>query len=724
MTELASALAGVLPVYEIPDDDLVGQVLIPAMSTAAEVRLGAGYFSSRCLAQLAPGLVEYISKSHEPLRVLLSPEISDEDRAAIERGIQSPVEVIEKAVALLFEEARLSESALVQHTLDCLAYLVAADRLELRFVLMERGMYHKKKWLFREGDVWAAVHGSGNATTRGLIVNGEQMTIDRPWMDGPSSKQRVEMLVGQWERQWKNEHPHSLTLSAPQGLKVVGARGPNVQVPTIQDFWIAWRTDYMAGLEPELPPNVRGVPHLLSIPDHLEWRTGPYKHQGLAVEEYLAANGRGVLAIATGGGKTRTSLIAATELQDRHDGPMLIVVLVPSRPLMLQWSQELIEFGVIPVLPSLLDGPRRRAHLEEVKAALAIGGRRTEVIVTTNSLFDQDATLRGLVDTIRDDVETMLIGDEMHNLGVPSFLRRVPDHFNRRLGLSATPIRQYDPDGTDKLFAYFGSPVFEFELGDAIRAGCLTPYRYVLHEVQLTAAEMDKYAELTEELRSSGFHVDDDGQTVVPNAKTERLLRERRAVLEQAEGKLMVLRRELENQGSANVQRTLIYTSAKGPVLYPRRQIELVNELLSSLGIISHQFTSAETSRPDAQDMLERFGRGEYQVLTAMRVLDEGMDIPQTDTAYILASSTVRREWVQRRGRILRKAPGKKIATVHDFLVIPPDPSSNYGRSVLRGELRRAEEFTQLAENEWEPNGPRMTISRYESEAWAGGRES
>lgn len=339
----------------------------------------------------------------------------------------------------------------------------------------------------------------------------------------------------------------------------------------------------------------------------------------------------------------------------------------------------------------------------------------------TNSLFAQDESIRAFAEALDPRVLTMLIGDEVHNLGVPSFLDDPPERFDLRLGLSATPIRQYDPDGSDALFHFFGEPVFDFTLADAIEAGCLVPYRYYLHEVHLSAAEMDKYSELTEELRAAGFRRDDDGRTIIPNAKVERLLRERRAVLEQAEAKLAVLPNLLRGNGRDRIERTLIYTSAKPLVVDDRRQIERVNALLAELGIISHQLTSEETSRGDASALLDRFGRGDYQVLTAMKVLDEGIDIPQTDTAFLLASSTVRREWVQRRGRILRRSEGKTSASVHDFLVIPPDPESDDGKSVLRGELARAEEFTRLAQNEWERDGPRSVISRYEDLVFSGG---
>lgn len=714
LSPLVSALETTRPLYEIPGDDLVGEVLQPAMATATSARVGAGFFSSHCLAQIAPGLAAFIEDATAPLQLMISPDISTEDRDAIDRGLKSPEEVVDAAMRMLFSDARLSSSAVVNHTLDCLSYLVAAERLEVRFVLMRQGMYHKKLWLFFDDIHWAAVHGSGNATARGLLVNGEQMTVDKPWSDGPTSAQRVELLVEQWERQWDNENPHSITLRAAQGLPLAGRFGRTSAVPTVDDFWAAWKADDEAGMEPELPPNYRFAPtHLLRVPLGIEWRSGTYGHQGRAVDRFLVAGGRGVMQIATGGGKTRTALIAATQLQDQHSGPMLVVILVPSKPLMLQWANEVREFGVEPALPSRVSKRNRSAIYAEILAALKSSDRRTEVIVMTNKLFTRDLGGKQLAAALPGETLTLLIGDEMHNLGVPTFLGDPPEQFEKRLGLSATPIRQYDPDGTDQLFDYFGSPVFEFSLHDAIEAHCLTPYRYELHEVELTEQEMEKYTDLTDELRASGLRVDDEGRTVIDNPKIERLLRQRRSVLENASSKLDVLRRLL-SPDPRSVRRTLIYASAKPKVVGSGRQLEDVNALLSELRIIAHQFTNAETSRPDTTRILDLFAAGEYQVLSAMKVLDEGVDIPQTDTAYILASSTVTREWVQRRGRILRQAPGKSEATLHDFLVIPPDTSTRYGRAVIRGELKRAEEFAGLSSNEWDTGGPRSVVSSYE----------
>ena len=283
--------------------------------------------------------------------------------------------------------------------------------------------------------------------------------------------------------------------------------------------------------------------------------------------------------------------------------------------------------------------------------------------------------------------------------------------------MSATPIRQYDPDGTDQLFEFFGGPpVFEFTLRDAINAGCLVPYRYYLHVVEFDEVEMDHYEELTEQLASGrGFISLTMVRTVGLSPKVERLLRERRALVEQADSKLIALEQALRQMHPTSIQKTLIYTSAKPTVLGKPRQITVVNRLLQDLHITSHQYTADETGTSRSRGFLRRFGVGDYQVLTAMKVLDEGIDIPQTDTAFLMASSTVEREWVQRRGRILRNAPGKEFANLHDFLVLPPDTATSAGHSLLRSELRRASAFADLAVNEYDPDGPRTVIRNLES---------
>ena len=304
-------------------------------------------------------------------------------------------------------------------------------------------------------------------------------------------------------------------------------------------------------------------------------------------------------------------------------------------------------------------------------------------------------------------------------MGAQTFLGNLPEFFEHRIGLSATPIRQYDPDGTDELFDFFGGPpVFEFSLREAIESGCLVPYRYYLNVVEFNSEEMDYYEELTVQLARAGFRVMDNGVTIGLTPRVAALLLKRRALVEQADAKLQALRQALTDMNPLSITKTLIYTSAKPTVLGKPRQITAVNRMLQELSINSHQYTADETGTAQSQDYLDLFGFGDYQVLTSMKVLDEGVDIPETDTAFLLASSTVEREWVQRRGRILRNAPGKRFAHVHDFIVVPPDVESSAGKSLLKSELRRASAFADLAENEFDADGPSAIIRELESQIW------
>ena len=713
-------LVGIRAFYEVPQNDIASDLLIPAMKVADRVRIMAGFFSSNAFAQLAPGLAAFINSDNQPLELLVSPNISDDDREALRRALANPAEVAEQAMLRLFEGARASESAIAAHVVDCLAYLVAHDRVRPKFVLMEQGMFHPKVWLFERGRDVIAVHGSSNPTVPGLLYNGETVSVDRPWADGPVAKQRVDALEEMFDAYWHNRREKSITLELPDGLRFAGKYSVD-RVPTTDDFWRAWYADWKNGLAPPLPDNLASPPlwvdvgsvQHLAIPANLVWETGRFGHQASAVRAWETAGRRGILAIATGGGKTVVSLIAATRLQDEDERPLLVLVLAPTIPLIDQWEAETQIFGARPYVLSRVAAASRIGEMHGVVAGLLHGVAKTEVIICSNALFTGSAELREFIAQLSPKIRVMIIADEVHNLGTRSFHENRPESVPYRLGLSATPVRQYDASGTAELFAFFGPTAFEFDLGEAIRAGCLTPYNYCLHEVQLGDHEMEEWKRLSEQLRKRGFFDHDIGQ-IAPDDATQRLLEARRSVLEHAETKIEALRKLIEGTPPNGVSGTLIYTSAKRDPLARPKQVTQVNRLLNEAGVISHQLTYSETGGPRARKIINDFAAGVYQALTAMKVLDEGLDIPATSHAYILASSTVRREWVQRRGRVLRTAPGKHRAYIHDFFVVPADRDSPEGRAILRAELERADEFARLAENAWDNDGPRSVTERYE----------
>jgi len=712
-------LDAVRPFYEVPRDDIASELLIPALGVADRVRIMAGFFSSHSFSQLAPGLAEFINNVNQPLEILISPKISEEDRDALQNAIADPARVAEDAIHKLFEGARVSGSAIALHVVDCLAYLVAQDRIRPRFVLMKQGMFHPKVWIFDSGDNVMVVHGSSNPTEAGLLYNGETVSVERPWSDGEVSRRRVDAFLLMFDDYWHNKRDKSITVDLPSGLRFAGNYIVD-RIPTTADFWRAWYEDSRKGLAPPLPENVTppdparvsSVQHL-EIPPTVIWQTGRFSHQGRAVRAWEDADRRGILAIATGGGKTVASLVAATRLQDENDQPLLVLVLAPTSPLVDQWTNEAQRFGVRAFVPGRAAAVDRISDLYSIVNGLIHGVTKAEVIVCSNALFNGSFELRNFIRNMPIEVRVILIGDEVHNLGTRSFLDDPPESIVYRLGLSATPVRQYDSNGTNELFEFFGPTIFEFDLEKAIESGCLTPYSYHLHEVYLADYEMDEWQNLSEKLRKRGFFAKDEGQMANDDA-IQRLLEARRSVLEHAESKVNTLGVLIEETPAQEVERTLIYTSAKRDPLGRRRQITQVNRLLNELGVISHQVTYTETGGPRARKIIQDFASGGYQALTCMKVLDEGLDIPATANAFILASSTVRREWVQRRGRILRTAPGKDRAHIHDFFVVPPNPESPEGRAILRAELQRADEFARLADNAWDDDGPRSITEQYE----------
>ena len=450
----------------------------------------------------------------------------------------------------------------------------------------------------------------------------------------------------------------------------------------------------------------------LKIPPHIVYETGDFAHQGQAVKVWEESGRRGILEMATGSGKTITSMICAARLQDEI-GSLLVVVSAPYRPLIEQWCDEIREFGIQPVNLTAAGGPdARNREIRRAGRRLRMGHARAEVLVVSNNTLCTERFIQSL-SAVKG--HKLFIADECHNLGAASFTGNPPREFDYRLGLSATPVRQYDEEGTEALIDYFGEICFSFTLEEAI-GKCLTKYDYHVHFVELTPAEMQEWSDLTDQIARQAWKL----ESVKSDPYLDSLLRQRRLVLETANGKLNVLANLLDAEGARQLRYALIYATDKKP-----EQLEEVNRLLDCRGVLFHQLTQEETrSGAETKRILLVFQDGVMQVLTAKRVLDEGVNIPQIKLAYILASTTVRRQWVQRRGRLLRtcKAIGKTHAVIHDFVVLPPGTSSSTvgvldqdARRLVRSELERVWEFARLSRNGPLAGGPYKAVQHLQT---------
>ena len=366
------------------------------------------------------------------------------------------------------------------------------------------------------------------------------------------------------------------------------------------------------------------------------------------------------------------------------------MIVCPYQHLVDQWYEEVVRFGFEPIRAY----KSSRIWVNQVNNALGLHNWRVSKdawVITTHTTFiskNMQTLLSGMKST------TVIVADEVHHLGAKRSRQKLIDSFDYRLGLSATPNRWFDDAGTNVLKAYFGETVYEFSLGKAIQEGYLCQYYYHPHLIELTDEEFEEYEYLTERISKLYHQVDPDE----PNAALEQLLIKRATLLNRAENKLAKLIELLEDK-TDSLHHALFYCA-------PGRIVPVI-ELLTNLGLRVAKFT-AEESIDDRRELLEMFASGHLQALVAMKCLDEGVDVPSTQTAYILASSSNPKEFIQRRGRILRKAHGKKHAEIYDLIAVPPleyrqYPSTTFNteRKIVERELKRFSEFAGTALNQF-----------------------
>ena len=691
------------PLYILPDDPIAEEVLIPCFQSTAQVDCMMGFFSSQALVPLAPGLATFINYSQESFRLIISPLLRAEDKEAIEAGIASP----EGIASTTLKDIIFTEDLVEQHTLRCLSWLLRSERVKIKIALMKDALFHPKVWLFRgDGDVIAA-HGSSNMTDAGIRRNIEQISISKSWAD-PTQHYITEKLCDQFKQLWENEDHSCLVVALPQAIRDSLLQTYRSDTPpTETDLRTLFRTLYGRATgtinEPPATYDSFELPRAsFAIPSGLRFEEGPFEHQGKAVNAWCEAGYRGVLEMATGSGKTIAAMICAHRLYEEHK-PLLIVVAAPYVPLIQQWCDEISPFGLKAVNLTASNGASGRAReLNRIKRRFRNGTSEVEVVVVSHSTLC-DSPFKAEIEKF--DCTTLLIADEVHNLGSQGFITDLPSFFDYRLGLSATPIRQYDEQGTEIIFSFFGPVVFQFTLKEAI-GRCLVEYEYYVHPVELTQDEMDEWYNLTTKIKANAWRQEE----AEPDEYLTKLLRDRRALLEIAENKIAALEAVLIREDFRTLRHTLIYASDKAP-----QQLDAVNALLKAHSVLFHQLTYQETANRDkTKQIIRSFQEGTLRVLTAKRVLDEGVNIPQISKAFILASTTVERQWVQRRGRLLRtcREIGKTHSEIHDFIALPPDMDNidDEAHTLIRSELLRVQEFASLARNAGRDDGPLNVI--------------
>ena len=429
-----------------------------------------------------------------------------------------------------------------------------------------------------------------------------------------------------------------------------------------------------------------------TIPDSIKLRD----YQIEAIQSWFTNNGQGLYEMATGTGKTLTALSTVGKLAE-HLSSLAIIIVCPYTHLVDQWVKDIKKFNMDPVVAYKSKNLWENRLSEEV-TAFNTGIINHYCCITTNATFSSEA-MQNVVKRMTGNV--LIIADEAHHLGAEKTIKLLPGNVKFRLALSATPNRWYDDAGTNKLLKYFGGKVvFEYGLDKAIGTD-LTNYYYFPHLIYLDQDEAEQYFEITEKLVKCMFG--DDGLDL-DDTMVSSLLIKRARILSMARNKINVLKELLKNRTDSHFNIVYCGDSKVDGV----KQLDLVVDLMrEQLNMKVHTFTSREDKRLRAQ-LLDEFESAKLQALVAIKCLDEGVDVPATQTAYILASSTNPREFIQRRGRVLRKHPLKQYSYIHDFIVVPRPLDEihqieprvfNVERNLLKRELARFTEFAQLALN-------------------------
>lgn len=659
-----------LPVYDSSEYNLVKELIIPLLSNCKLYYRGVGFFTSGWLRLASEGLSDLVENGGKG-KIVMSPIMEESDWNALKVGVKAKQnEILKEILRRNIGDIKLS---LTTDTLNILSWMIADGFLDFKFAVTRdwhsRGDYHDKVGVFVDsvGDI-VAIHGSFNDTYKGSL-NGEAFSVFKSWDEGqlPFVVKHQERLI----KLWNDSNNQFTVIPLPVAIKedIVKLRSSQNRPYS--------RNPYKTN------DKVRPINKKIEL----------YAFQNKAIEKWMEAQCRGVFEMATGTGKTLTSLAAASILRQKK-GKLALIILVPYLHLVEQWENNCRDFRFkpIPCSGSHHDwGKRLRSKIQDFN----IGALQSLCVVAVHATASTER-FRKIVLKL-DPANTMVIGDEVHALGARDLRKAMITNTSMRLGLSATPHRWFDDDGTKCIFDYFGDVCFSFSIEEAI-GKYLTPYEYHPVLVHFTSGESLSYNELTSKIGVQA--------RLVAEGKTDRkyldnLLIQRSRLVARANEKIRKMLAILENlqhsSQESEVSHTLVYCA-------PGTHKDVLLKT-SKLGIRCHEFVHNVGLR-DRQVVLTDFDRGDIQVLVAIKCLDEGVDVPSTKTAFLLASTTNPREFVQRRGRILRLSEGKKLALIYDFFVVPPDDSPKENRELdlilLRTQLPRFAEFVSSAQNEFD----------------------
>jgi len=694
--------------YRSFSDDIVNSFYIPLLSQALLYQRAVGFFSSTALVEVSLGISALLQNGGK-IQLIASPRLQEEDIKAITKGYADRADVIERVIIESIVEPK---NYFEEQRLNILATLISQNRLDIKIAFTEEhskiGMYHEKVGLLHDNSGnTVAFTGSMNETSTAFAHNYEAIDVFCSWTE---DSERVLSKQTAFNALWNDYEPKVKILDFPMIARE--------KLQSYQRSSLDLEIDYLE--YSQRPPDIdRHFGPCIPSDVHL------HDYQLDAIQEWELRGYQGIFDMATGTGKTYTGLGAITCLYDSLDRKLAVIIVCPYQHLVEQWVEDICKFNMRPIIGYSASSQRDwKARLKEAITSFKLGVIDHFCFVTTNATF-QSKYVTEQVDAIGGNL--VLVVDEAHNFGAENLSKYLNTKIPYRLALSATLDRHGDEEGTMKLYSYFGQKCIEYSLERAIAEGKLTPYYYYPIVVHLTEDELEEYKRLSAEL-SKHCRSNHTGKLVIDDVG-KLLLIKRARIVAGAKNKLTELERIMKDY--IHDQHILVYCGAAtihdaGFVESVAdeseiRQIDAVCSILGNrLKMRLSQFTSAESSAE--RELLKReFSDGKHlQALVAIRCLDEGVNIPSIKVAFILASSTNPKEYIQRRGRVLRKAKDKSHAVIYDFITLPrsldsvmnlPVEEMKVDVSLVKKEISRLRDFSSIANN---PSEADSLISRIE----------
>ena len=682
--------------YRSDDCPDLGTYFVSKMLECSVIyKRAVGFFSSSALLKISKGISYLLSKENAHIYFVVSPILYKEDVEAIKLGYKNRKEVVEDA---LLREFKDHTDEFDCERLNFLCHLIEEGVLDIKvadkisaYDEADMGMFHEKIGLFvDESENKVAFTGSLNESDNAFANNFESIQVFKSWEE----PKRVSMIEDDFDRLWDDKTNTLEVYDFPEAVK--------------NALFKYRKASYHRDID-EYESRERIRKQLSGAKPECRYPFELYKYQKDALNKWARQGYRGLFDMGTGTGKTITGLTAAVKLLERLNYRMATVIVCPYTHLVEQWVEEEENFN----LKFIVGYSDSKYKNYESVLGQTIQDYNDKIIdnfffITTNASFKLDRVQK-LLRGIKGDV--LFIADEVHNFGAEGLRESMIDSFKYRIGLSATIDRHRDEDGTNAIYEYFGDPVIHYGLREAIESDVLTRYYYYPVPVSLNDEELQKYLELTEKISKNTYVSNGEPKLT---KEGERLAIARARIVATASNKLDVLRREIEKY--KNDHNLLIYCGtgkvSGGLSGEETKQIDEVCKMLGhDLGMKIARYTSRENIE-ERKVIKERYKDGnDLQAVVAIKCLDEGVNIPSIKTAFILASSTNPREYIQRRGRVLRKFEGKKYSYIYDFVTLPIslDDASAYSseflssfKSLAKNEVERIKEFSSLAENEHE----------------------